>query len=88
MLDDFLQRLGGTLFEPGSQHFEFPLLIAEGTTVVLEWRVSARAHTGVAYENEYCGVFVVDDGHIREVREYLDTRYAARILFPETHDAA
>jgi ketosteroid isomerase-like protein len=88
IVDDFLQRLGATLFEPGSVHFEFPLLIAEGNTVVLEWRVRARACTGVEYENEYCGVFVVDEEHICEVREYLDTRYAARILFPEMHDAA
>src|SRR5690349_8512853 len=64
IVDDFLARLGGTLFEPGSQHFDFPLLIAEGNRVVLEWRVHARAHTGAEYENEYCGVFVVDDGRI------------------------
>ena len=83
IVDDFLRQLGATLFEPGSQRFEFPLLIAAGDTVVLEWRVQARSRAGVAYDNEYCGVFVVDDGRIRAVREYMDTAYAARVLFPE-----
>jgi ketosteroid isomerase-like protein len=83
IVDDFLQTLGATLFEPGSQRFEFPLLVAEGDTVVLEWRVHAQARTGADYDNEYCGVFVVEDGRIRTVREYLDTRYAARTLFAE-----
>lgn len=84
IVDDFLSRLGATLFEPGSQQFEFPLLVAEGDTVVLEWRVHARSAAGLEYENEYCGVFVVDDGRIAAVREYMDTRHAARILFPGT----
>src|SRR6188472_3085504 len=42
IVDDFLRTVGGSLFEPGSQSFEFPTLIAEGDTVALEWRVSAR----------------------------------------------
>jgi ketosteroid isomerase-like protein len=83
IVDDFLQQLGATLFEPGSQRFEFPLLVAEGDTVVLEWRVHARSRVGADYENEYCGVFVVEEGRISEVREYMDTRSAARVLFPE-----
>ena len=81
IVDDFLGRVGGSLFEPGSQSFEFPTLIAEGDTVALEWRVSARTARGAAYENAYCGFFVVRDGRIRAVREYLDSGYAARTLF-------
>jgi ketosteroid isomerase-like protein len=34
------------------------------------------------YDNDYCGIFVVRDGRIAEVREYLDTDYAARVLLP------
>ena len=81
IVDDFLRTIGGSLFEPGTQTFEFPTLIAEGDTVVLEWRVHARAATGADYHNEYCGVFIVRDGRIETVREYLDTRYAAQTLF-------
>jgi uncharacterized protein len=81
IVDDFLQAVGGTLFEPGSQSFEFPTLIADGDTVALEWRVRARTVAGAGYDNAYCGIFVVRDGRIQEVREYLDSGYAARVLF-------
>jgi uncharacterized protein len=82
IVDDFLGAAAGTLFEPGSPAFEFPTLLAEGDTVALEWRVRARTTTGRAYENAYCGMFVVRDGRIQSVREYLDSGYAARMLFP------
>jgi ketosteroid isomerase-like protein len=83
IVDDFLSTVGGELYEPGSVSFEFPLLIAEGDTVVLEWRVHARTRAGRSYANEYCGVFIVQNGRIQTVREYLDTRYAAQILFAD-----
>ena len=81
IVDDFLVAAGGTLYEPGSVEFEFPTLIGEGDTVVLEWRVRARTAAGGDYANAYCGLFRVRDGRIAEVREYLDTQYAARTLF-------
>jgi len=49
---------------------------------VLEWRVRAIASaTGKPYDNSYAGVFVVRDGRIVEVREYLDSLYAAEVLY-------
>ena len=71
----------GALFEAGSQLFEFPTIIAEGDSVALEWRVQARTAVGQSYDNDYCGFFVIRDGKIVAVREYLDTRYAAKVLF-------
>lgn len=81
IVDDFLGAIGGTLFEPGSQSFEFPTMIAEGDTVALEWRVRARTARGADYENAYCAIFIVRDCRIAEVREYLDSGYAAAVLF-------
>jgi ketosteroid isomerase-like protein len=81
IVDDFLGAVGGSLFEPGSQSFEFPTLIAEGDTVALEWRVRARSRRGGDYDNAYCGIFVVRNGRIAVVREYLDSGYAASVLF-------
>ena len=81
IVDDFLGAVGGSLFEAGSQAFEFPTMIAEGDTVALEWRVRARTARGADYENAYCGIFVVRDGRIAVVREYLDSGYAANVLF-------
>ena len=83
IVDDFLTTVGGGLFEAGSgPHFEFPTLIGEGDTVALEWRVAARSAAGAEYRNNYCGIFVVRDGQIAAIREYLDSDYARRVLFP------
>lgn len=62
-------------------------MIAEGESVVLEWHVSARTAAGEEYENDYCGIFVIRDGRIAEVREYLDSRYAAEVLFADSDHA-
>jgi ketosteroid isomerase-like protein len=83
IVDDFLTAVAGALYEPGSVSFEFPTLIADGELVVVEWRVRARTARGGEYANAYCGVFLVRDGRIAEVREYLDSGYAARTLFAD-----
>lgn len=73
----------GSLYAPGTQSFSFGDITAEGERAVLEWRVSGTsAATGLRYDNEYCGVFVIRDGRIAEVREYLDSLHAAETLFP------
>ena len=82
IVEEFLGGVVGKLFEAGSHQFEFPTLICEGDTVALEWRVRARTAGGEPYLNDYCGFFVIRDGKIAAVREYLDSRYAARLLFP------
>jgi uncharacterized protein len=82
IVDDFLVAIGSSLFEAGSQNFDFPTLIGEGDTVALEWRVRARTRAGDDYDNRYCGIFIVRDGRIQEVREYFDSAYAARVLYP------
>ena len=79
---DFL--LGaGALYQPGTQSFTFGDITAEGDRAVLEWQVHGTAcATGLPYDNAYCGVFVIRDGRIAEVREYLDSLHAAQVLFP------
>ena len=42
----------------------------------------ALSAAGAEHRNNYCGIFVVRDGHIAEIREYLDSDYAKRVLFP------
>jgi ketosteroid isomerase-like protein len=37
---------------------------------------------GADYKNSYCGIFLVHEDRIQTVREYLDSGYAARTLFP------
>lgn len=83
IVDEFLTRAAGKLFEPGSPQFAFPTMIADGDTVALEWQVRARTAAGAPYDNHYCGIFVVREGRIAAVREYLDSARAARLLFAE-----
>lgn len=83
IVDDFLAAVMGERFEAGSHVFTFPTMIADGDSVALEWHVSARNAAGEPYENDYCGIFIIRDGKITTVREYLDSRYAARVLFSE-----
>ena len=71
----------GSLWEPGS-HLTFGETTAEADRAVLEWRkTGVGTATGLPYDNEYCGVFVVRDGRIVAVREYLDSQHAAEVLF-------
>jgi ketosteroid isomerase-like protein len=83
IVDTFLATVMSERFEAGSHAFEFPTMVADGDTIALEWHVSARNAAGDPYENDYCGIFVIRDGRIATVREYLDSGYAARVLFAE-----
>ena len=73
-----------SLYREGSQSFEFSDVLVDGDCAVLEWRVRGLASVGgLAYDNDYCGVFQVRGGRIVAVREYLDTLHAAQVLFPD-----
>jgi ketosteroid isomerase-like protein len=72
----------GTAFVPGTQRIEVRLMLAEGDVVVAETRMTAKRPPRAGaplpdYENDY--VFVVEFGGdaIVEIREHVDTRYAA-----------
>ena len=48
-------------------------LIAEGDFVVVEARGNSTTKSGVPYNNNYCFVFRLYDGQLKEVTEYFDT---------------
>jgi uncharacterized protein len=50
---------------------------ADGDTVVVEEHMEATLQHGGHYENDYCFVFELEDGLIKRVREYMDTRRGA-----------
>src|SRR5271170_2657404 len=52
-------------------------IYADGDHVVVEQRFEATLASGGHYENDYCFVFVLRDGLITEVREYMDTQRGA-----------
>jgi len=52
----------------------FRTVVAEGTVVVVEHRLSATVPNGRSYVNDYCFVYEVRHGKVWRIREYMDTR--------------
>ena len=53
---------------------EFRSMVAEGSIVFVEHRISATLPNGRPYVNDYCFAYEVRDGKIEHIREYMDTR--------------
>jgi ketosteroid isomerase-like protein len=57
--------------------------LADGDKVVAEWEADGTAAGGGHYANRCLGIFTVAQGRITSVKEYLDTKHAAEVLFPQ-----
>lgn len=55
---------------------------AEGDRVAVEFEGNATLSNGASYCNQYCRVFTVRDGKIRQVNEYFCTKLADEVLYP------
>jgi ketosteroid isomerase-like protein len=55
---------------------------AEGDRVVVEFEGNGTLFNGTPYCNQYCMVFVLRDGRIRQVNEYFCTILADQVLWP------
>jgi ketosteroid isomerase-like protein len=64
--------------------------IADGDAVVVEARGDNVTRAGVRYDNDYCLVFRLQNGKIKEIREYCDSVLTERALgrFPESEKRA
>jgi ketosteroid isomerase-like protein len=64
--------------------------IADGDYVVVEAKGNNLTKSGVRYDNDYCLVFRLEEGKIREVREYCDSVLTEKALgrFPESERRA
>jgi ketosteroid isomerase-like protein len=56
--------------------------IAEGDVVVVEAKGDNVTPEGVRYDNDYCLVFRLEDGKIKEIREYCDSVLTENALGP------
>ena len=54
--------------------------IADGDHVVVEAGATTSPGQGVRYDNDYCLVFRLEDGKIREIREYCDSVLTEKAL--------
>jgi ketosteroid isomerase-like protein len=71
----------GAAFVPGTQQVAVGLLLAEGDVAIAETRMTARRPNGLPdYDNSYVFVFEFSGGKIAEIREHVDTRYAAQVF--------
>ena len=59
--------------------------IADADHVVVEAKGDNVTRAGVRYDNDYCLVFRLEDGKIKEIREYCDSVLTEKALgrFPE-----
>jgi hypothetical protein len=56
--------------------------IAEGDTVVVEAKGDNVTKTGVRYDNDYCMVWRIENGKVKQIREYCDSALVERVLGP------
>jgi len=56
--------------------------IADGDLVVVECQGEVTTVRGEAYNNQYCLVFRIEGGKLKEMREYMDSDLCVRRLTP------
>ena len=66
--------------EPGSNWARVNRFIADGDRVAVEARGDNLTTTGTRYDNDYRLVFRLENGKIKEVREYCDSVLTERAL--------
>jgi ketosteroid isomerase-like protein len=56
--------------------------IADGDYVAVEARGDNVTKAGLRYDNQYCLVFRIENGKIKQVKEYCDSTLVERVLGP------
>jgi len=64
--------------------------IADGDYVAVEARGDNVTKAGVRYDNQYCMIWRIENGKIKEIKEYCDSTLVERVLgpFPEARKLA
>jgi len=64
--------------------------IAEGDFVVVEAKGDNVTKAGLRYHNQYCMVWRIENGRIKQIKEYCDSALVERVLgrFPEERKLA
>ena len=56
--------------------------IADGDFVAVEARGDNVTRDGLRYDNQYCMVWRIEDGKIKQIKEYCDSALVERVLGP------
>ena len=79
IVHDFLVPIREGLFEPANPKVAIVNLWADGDWVIAETVGTGPMLNGNTYRNVYAFVLRVEGQVIREMREYMDTAYAAKV---------
>jgi ketosteroid isomerase-like protein len=79
VVDEFLKPIRG-LFREGSPSNEILSMAVNGPLVLTETHGTGFLADGRVYDNRYAWAFVLRDGKIAEIREYLDSYYIIRLF--------
>lgn len=61
---------------------------ADGDYVIVECEGNVTTKSGKPYNNQYCLIFRLENGKIKELTEYLDTQLVEECLAPPSISAA
>ena len=67
---------------PGGLRPTIHVVIADGERVAVEFEGDATLADGKSYCNQYCMVFTLREGKIKQVHEYFCTQLADEALYP------
>jgi ketosteroid isomerase-like protein len=70
---------GDELFPEGTD-FKTTSMTAEGNRVAAEAEFKAKTAMGTYYENYYHFLFIIENGKVKRMKEYMDT-YNAKVTF-------
>lgn len=76
----FLGFFKGKELFPNGAGFKTISIIAEGNKVAAEAEFKAQTAMGSDYENYYHFLFIIENGKIKRMKEYMDT-YHAKVTF-------
>ena len=71
---------------PGGMEPTILSVTGEDNRVVVEFEGNGTLFNGETYNNQYCMVFMLRDGRIRQVNEYFCTLLADKVLWPLVSD--
>lgn len=76
----FLGFFKGSELFPDGTDFKTTSMISEGNVVAAEAEFKAKTVMGTNYENSYHFLFIIENGKVKRMKEYMDT-YHAKVTF-------
>lgn len=67
---------------PEGLNIDVKSVTAQDDRVVVEFEGDSKTCEGVPYKNQYCMVFMMEDGKIKQVNEYFCNIHADEVLWP------